>query len=303
MATSSLSQWIYSFFKSDSSDSFSGFTQEDLLNDIKNMDTLNTEQKYSLEIDSTYQDCVTPESNMADSSSVPNFLKIQHNKQSITITADSKIIPTIKKFLDENLHFQQGHSNNGLIYKSMDTVSATVTLYITTGKIHVQGPGYTDWVNYFINTCQQMGESTSLKLITSQPRASTPIPEAHRSPNPANSNTALHEISQIAINVEETPGPQFMIGATNSFEFHGIHNQTCTSMQCSVMIGNLQAQVERLEQELSALKSKSLHSVQMDKPGANKVLPGNPDNTLHRDVKGQKHKSMSGHSDHTKTSY
>ncbi|KAK3578553.1 hypothetical protein CHS0354_025265 [Potamilus streckersoni] len=248
MATSSLSQWIYSFFKSDYKDSFSGFTQEDLLNDIKNMDTFNTEQKYSLEIDSTYQDCVTPKSNMADdSSSVPNFLKIQHNIQSITITADSKIIPTIKKFLEGNLYFQQGHSNNELIYKSMDTVFATVTLYITTGKIHIHGPGYTDW---------QMGESTSLKLITSHPRASTPIPEAHRSQNPVNSNTALHEIIQIAI--QETPGPQFMIGATNSFESHEIQNQFCTKQKCSVMIGNLQAQVEMLKQELSALKSKSL---------------------------------------------
>ncbi|KAL3887517.1 hypothetical protein ACJMK2_027458, partial [Sinanodonta woodiana] len=62
---------------------------------------------------------------------------------SITITADSNKIPTIKKFLDENLHIQQGHSQNGLI--SLDKDSTTVTLYITTGKHHVQGPGYTEW--------------------------------------------------------------------------------------------------------------------------------------------------------------
>jgi hypothetical protein len=154
MATSSLSHWMYSFFKSDSSDSFSGFTQDDLLSDVNNIDTIHTEEKYlsDSEIDSTYQDCFPLKSNMADSYPVPNFLQVKHNMKSITITADSNKIPTIKKFLDENLHIQQGHSQNGLIYKSMDKYSTTVTLYITTGKIHVQGPGYTEWVNHFINS-------------------------------------------------------------------------------------------------------------------------------------------------------
>ena len=252
MATSSLSHWMYSFFKSDSSDSFSGFTQDDLLSDVNNIDTIHTEEKYSSEseIDSAYQDCFPLKSNMADSSyPVPNFLQVKHNMKSITITADSNKIPTIKKFLDENLHIQHGHSQNGLIYKSMDKDSTTVTLYITTGKIHVQGPGYTEWVNHFINSFHQIDNT---KSITSQPRASTPIPKAHR----VNSNTAkIHEISQIAVSVEETPGTQFMIGATNSFEFHGTHNQTCT-IQGLTVISILQAHVESLQQELSALKSK-----------------------------------------------
>ena len=70
MAVSSLSHWMYSFFKSDSSDSFSGFTQDDLLSDVNNIDTIHTEEKNSSdsEIDSTYQDCFPVKSNMADSS-------------------------------------------------------------------------------------------------------------------------------------------------------------------------------------------------------------------------------------------
>ncbi|KAL3891226.1 hypothetical protein ACJMK2_003489, partial [Sinanodonta woodiana] len=85
------------------------------------------------EIDSTYQDCFPLKSNMADSSyPVPNFLRVKHYMKSITITADSNKIPTKKKFLDENLHIQQGHSQNGLIYKSMNKDSITVPLYITT---------------------------------------------------------------------------------------------------------------------------------------------------------------------------
>ncbi|KAK3578170.1 hypothetical protein CHS0354_011694 [Potamilus streckersoni] len=81
-------------------------------------------------------------------------------------------------------------------------------------------------------------------------RLQCPYLKSNKSQNPVNSNTALHEIIQS------------MIGTTNSFKSHGTHNQTCTSLQCSI---------ERLEQEHTALKSKSLHSVQMDKPGANKV--------------------------------
>ena len=96
MATSSLSHWMYSFFKSDSSHSFSGFTQDDLLSDVNNIDTIHTEDKYSSdsEIDSTYQDCFPLKSNMADSSyPVPNLLQVKHNMKSITITADSNKIP------------------------------------------------------------------------------------------------------------------------------------------------------------------------------------------------------------------
>ena len=61
-----------------------------------------------------------------------------------------------------------------------------------------------------------------------------------------------------------------MIDAKNSFEFHGTHNQTCTIQELTV-ISILQAQVESLQQELSALKSKNLLNVRMDKPRATKL--------------------------------
>ncbi|CAC5395511.1 unnamed protein product [Mytilus coruscus] len=81
---------------------------------------------------------------------VPDFLQISPKKHSVTI------------------HVAQSHFQYGNIYKSVSN-SVTVTLYVSTGTINVQGRNAYTWIDTFVATC----ESLEKEIISSQPRSST----------------------------------------------------------------------------------------------------------------------------------
>lgn len=91
-------------------------------------------------------------SNMADKN-FPEILGITHNKLSSTTTVSSYMLDTIRRYLEANLNLTGGNSQSGYIYRTKHKPSKSVTLHVTTNKMHVQGPGYTPWVNSFIDTC------------------------------------------------------------------------------------------------------------------------------------------------------
>ena len=61
---------------------------------------------------------------------------------------------------------------NGDIYKS-DEIKATVTLYKSTCKLHIQGPESEKWLSTFLKLCTEI-EQTEVKSVYSDALCSTP---------------------------------------------------------------------------------------------------------------------------------
>ncbi|VDI32542.1 Hypothetical predicted protein [Mytilus galloprovincialis] len=101
---------------------------------------------------------------------IPEFLQISPKKNSVTIHVSSHMIQDVQEILDNDLNFIRSHFQYGNIYKTVDN-SVTVTLYVSTGTINVQGNNVFTWIDTFVAKCELLEK----EIISSQPRASTPI--------------------------------------------------------------------------------------------------------------------------------
>ncbi|VDI54060.1 Hypothetical predicted protein [Mytilus galloprovincialis] len=101
---------------------------------------------------------------------VPDFLHISPKKNSVTIHVAQHMLQDVQRILDSDLNSVKSHFQFGNIYKTVNN-SVTVTLYVSTGTINVQGRSIFTWIDTFVANC----ESLEKEIISSQPRSSTPV--------------------------------------------------------------------------------------------------------------------------------
>ncbi|CAG2236688.1 unnamed protein product [Mytilus edulis] len=80
------------------------------------------------------------------------------------------MIQDVQGILDNDLNFIRSHFQYGNIYKTVNN-SVTVTLYVSTGTINVQGRNVFTWIDTFVGKCELLEK----EIISSQPRSSTPV--------------------------------------------------------------------------------------------------------------------------------
>ena len=150
-------------------------SQQVLIKDTPTMENSNEHNEVSSFSNSTEILQSPSESNMAAVEKVSNYTNVINRKQSLVLVLSREILDKVKTYLDENLKFEKATVQNGYIYTQS---SQTITYYPTTAKLHVQGNGYSAWVESFLqmNLDDLNGHQTSVKVIDTQPMASTPLP-------------------------------------------------------------------------------------------------------------------------------
>ena len=117
-----------------------------------------------------------------------SFLQFTKNSNSTTIHVDHDKVSHIENILKGNLNLVKCDAINGDIYKASD-LQATVTLYKSNCKVHVQGTESEKWLNSFLKLCVEIGQ-TEMKLLYGGEQCSTP---RQRSFTPENIDLSLIE--------------------------------------------------------------------------------------------------------------
>jgi len=162
---------LLSTLSSTFSASFSGFSMSDIPEDQIHTDN------YMLanHVQSENEYCGTGDdlelSNMADM--YPKFLRVKHNKYSITVHIDPQKFEFVKHILDSEpcMTSCSASVQNGTIYRIQEKNTVTATLYKTTSVLHIQGLNCFRWLDHIICKCRQ-DENTHAKgsyMLTSTP--------------------------------------------------------------------------------------------------------------------------------------